>query len=231
MFICLCYSHDHRFSCQAKKKSLMISRISGSCHTSFALNSTSWVWVIMNLLVIFAVLKTKQLLSTWPVQSLFYSQLPGVRECSVCEYIKEGSGHEGRGWGWLISYSQQGSRQTISGIQLLWTSHVSGMQQPWPTSTHCETIYGPCNGKRTCIKQGCAPGVSVWMGSMGAENSLMQKASYETREGKQRGEALLDTWRGWWIHQWFSKWGPGTYRDQWRCSRASSAKYKCIYLL
>ncbi len=117
------------------------------------------------------------------------------RECSVCKYIKKGSGHGGRGRRWLINYSQQGSGQTISGIQLLWTSHVSGMPQPWPTSPLCETIYGPRNGKRTCIKQGCAPGVSVWMGSMGAENLLMQKASYETREGKQRGEALLDAWR------------------------------------
>lgn len=52
-----------------------------------------------------------------------------------------------------------------------------------------------CDGKRTCIKQGCAPGVSVWTGSMGAENSLTQKDSYETREGELRGEALLDTWR------------------------------------
>lgn len=34
------------------------------------------------------------------------------------------------------------------------------------------------------------------MGSMGAENLLTQKASYETKEGKSRGEALLDTWKG-----------------------------------
>lgn len=34
------------------------------------------------------------------------------------------------------------------------------------------------------------------MGSMGAENLLTQKASYETKEGKPRGEALLDTWKG-----------------------------------
>lgn len=156
-------------------------------------------------LVIFAVLKTKQLLSAWPVQSLFHSQFPGVRECSVWEYIKEGRGHEGRGLGGggggLIRHSKRGLGQTISGIQLPCTPHVSGMQQYWPTSPHWETIYGPRDGKRTCIKQGCAPGVSVWTGSMGAENSLTQKASYEIREGKQRGEALLDTWRGWWIHQ------------------------------
>lgn len=41
------------------------------------------------------------------------------------------------------------------------------------------------------MKQGCTPGVSLWTGSMGAENSLTQKASYKTSEDK-RETALLD---------------------------------------
>lgn len=199
----------------------------------FALNfSTGLVWVIMDLLVMFAALKTRQLASTWPVQSLFYSQFPEVRECSVWKYIKERSKHGGREWeGGLISHSQQGSGQTISGIQLPCSSHVSGMRQPWPTSLHWETIYGPRNRERTYIKQGCAPGVSVWTGSMGAENSLTQKASYETREGKQRGEALLATWSGWWIRQRFSKWGPRICRGRWRGSRIFRENSKRTSLL
>lgn len=186
----------------------------------------------MDLLVMFAALKTRQLASTWPVQSLFYSQFPEVRECSVWKYIKERSKHGGREWeGGLISHSQQGSGQTISGIQLPCSSHVSGMRQPWPTSPHWETIYGPRNRERTYIKQGCAPGVSVWTGSMGAENSLTQKASYETREDKQREEALLATWSGWWIRQQFSKWGPRICRGRWRGSRIFRENSKRTSLL
>lgn len=65
------------------------------------------------------------------------------------------------GMGELLSYSQGGSEQTISGIRLPRAVHMIGMRQPWPTSPHWETIYGPCDWKRTCIKQGCALGVSV----------------------------------------------------------------------
>lgn len=71
-------------------------------------------------------LKTRQSLSTWPMQSLFFSQLPEVKERAVCESIlRKGAGMGERGWRGLISHSQLGSGQTISGIQLPCTSHLS----------------------------------------------------------------------------------------------------------
>lgn len=84
----------------------------------------------MDFLVIFAALKTRRLLSTWPVQSLFYSQFPEAGECSVWKYIKEGSRHGGRGGrGWRGGVNQPQSARLRADHQ--WHSAALHIRCEW----------------------------------------------------------------------------------------------------
>ncbi|KAK5891331.1 hypothetical protein CgunFtcFv8_018599 [Champsocephalus gunnari] len=85
------------------------------------------------------------------------------------------------------------------------TSHVRGMQRPWPTSPHERPFMGPRSGERTCIKQGSHPWGECVDGKHGAENSLTQKASYGSR-GRAERRGLLDTCDGG-IPEWHEE-GP-----------------------
>lgn len=113
-----------------------------------------------------------------------------VAECMSCaitilqySFLKTESA--GEGIGGLISRSQQGPGQTISwrsaALRIPCEWHAAAPGPLFPTER-------PFMGRATCIQRGCALGVSVWTGIMGAEKNLQrQKASYETKEGQPRG--------------------------------------------